>query len=825
MKVLLVLAALCAIAVAQQPSVQQSLALFDQNGGILTVYGTGFIQRNINQFTYRLFAGAGPCTGGCRFFCHYRTMTINAAGTITQCEVPYIADGTLGVTGSNYITLEVNNANGASGPPVTVATIRAVPTTIASSTSNPIPQRTTGITIAGAGFPSQDSLFQFDTGAVGVPAYALLLSDGTNTFNIDLIAARGSPQPVGSPTAQLVSSPMTFWDRTAGATRPAANRQFCRWGRTQIDCWYLAQGTPWILNNNVNGLFATLTISQSFSGAIGAANTDVVGPVQIGVITANVAPITSAVPVVAPFNPASFITATDPFITISATNLLQFPVQNSNIFVPAQNGANQDLRCDTVSVTATTLTCQLTTRPTAYRTNINANLAANPITGFVSSGALPATAPANVPVALVNSVSNAATANVAFRYPLNPATLLPDPAQTPVIGAITPDDQPIQQDARSLTIRSAAGAFSVLDLPQLFQYALSTTASGVPLNVLARVTLNGLFTAGPITCQPIFPDQVEPNSVALPNTFAAHAALMGAQSVAANDVCTIISMSPTQIVLRLPGAISAPVGTVVTAEIGPVPTNHLAVDSRGPGAGNLLLPLFSATPVGIVAPGAGVGGDPHFFGFLGEKYEFAGEAGRVYNLLSDEGIQLNAEIGYWHWNRGKETIIRKLALKTDNHRVLIDAGGNHLGTEGFSISVDGASIAPSRIRQTYLGSDGWLRWYPLTADDKFRLPLWERHQGVALIEIVLNDYKFEVLAVEEGKDKEGVWHKQPSRFLDFMAGMLTERRPHGLFGQSAHLRANQRSVADFAIEGQDADYEVSGLFGDDFAFNKFTAKK
>lgn len=814
MKVLLVLAALCAIAVAQQPSVQQSLALFDQNGGILTVYGTGFIQRNLAQFTYTLFAGSGPCTTGCRFNCHYRTMTINAAGTITQCEVPYIPDGTLGVTGSNYITLSVVNANGASGPAVTVATIRAVPTTIAASTSNPIPQRTTGITIVGAGFPSQDSLFNFDTGVAAPPTYTLLLSDGVvaNNFLIDLIAARGA--------TQLVGSPMTFWDRTAGATRPAVNRQFCRWGRTQIDCWYLAQPQPWTLNNNINGLFATLTVSQPFVGGNAPANTDIVGPVQIGVITANVAPITSAVPVVAPFNPASFITATDPFITIAATNLLQFPVANANIFVPALNGGNQDLRCDTVSVTATTLTCQLTTRPTAYRTTITAaNLALNPITGFVSSGALPATAPANVPVALVNSASATTTANSPFKFPLNPATLLPDPSQPAVIGSITPDDQPIQQDARTLTIRSAAGAFSVLDLPQLFQYALAAGAAAPPVNVLARITLNGLFAAATV-CQPIYPDQVEPNTAALPVTFAALAAL-APQSLAANDVCTIISMSPTQIVLRLPGAISTAVGTVVTAEI-TVAANHQATNSVGT---VLPLPLFAATPVGIVAPGAGVGGDPHFFGFLGEKYEFAGEAGRVYNLLSDEGIQLNAEIGYWHWNRGKETIIRKLALKTENHRVLIDAGGNHLGTEGFSISVDGASIAPSRIRQTYLGSDGWLRWYPLAADDKFRLPLWERHQGVALIEIVLNDYKFEVLAVEEGKDKEGVWHKQPSRFLDFMAGMLTERRPHGLFGQSAHLRANQRSVADFAIEGQDADYEVSGLFGDDFAFNKFTAKK
>lgn len=497
MKVLLVLAALCAIAVAQQPSVQQSLALFDQNGGILTVYGTGFIQRRLSQFTYTLFAGAGPCAAGCQFYCHYRTMTINAAGTITQCEVPYIPDGTLGVTGSNYITLSVSNANGASGPAVTVATIRAVPTSIASSTSNPIPVRTTGITIAGAGFPSQDSLFRWFTPANGVPAYTLRLADGVvaSNYDIDLIAARGI---VG--TNRLHATPMDFWERAA-VNQPRAGREYCRWGRTQIDCWYLRQPADWTLNTNQNGLFATLTITQAWNGANVAgvgptATTDVVGPVQIGVIAANVPPVISAVPVVAPFNPASFITATDPFITIAATNLLQFPAQNSNIFVPSELAAgNQALRCDTVLVTATTLTCQLTTRPAvaAYRTAITAaTLAANPIRGYIAAGNQPTAAAAvtaaTQTVALVNSAAVTVTANSLFKFPLNPATQLPDPTQTAIIGAITPDDQPIQQDARTLTIRSAAGAFSVLDLPFLFAYGLDTTAgaSPFPANVIAR---------------------------------------------------------------------------------------------------------------------------------------------------------------------------------------------------------------------------------------------------------------------------------------------------------------------------------------------------
>lgn len=101
------------------------------------------------------------------------------------------------------------------------------------------------------------------------------------------------------------------------------------------------------------------------------------------------------------------------------------------------------------------------------------------------------------------------------------------------------------------------------------------------------------------------------------------------------------------------------------------------------------------------------------------------------------------------------------------------------------------------------------------------------HQGVALIDLVTDDYKFQVLAVEEGRDKNGVWRRQPSRFLDFTATMLKPHlRPHGLFGQTAHLRGNRRSVhSEFSIEGAGSDYQVSDLFGDDFVFNRYSSAK
>ena len=84
--------------------------------------------------------------------------------------MPYIPDGTLGITGSNYITLSISNANGITPSPVTVATVQAVTSSITPSTSNLIPPVTTGLTISGVGFPSPDGLFT-QSGAFTASSY------------------------------------------------------------------------------------------------------------------------------------------------------------------------------------------------------------------------------------------------------------------------------------------------------------------------------------------------------------------------------------------------------------------------------------------------------------------------------------------------------------------------------------------------------------------------------------------------------------------------------------------------------------------------------
>jgi len=224
-------------------------------------------------------------------------------------------------------------------------------------------------------------------------------------------------------------------------------------------------------------------------------------------------------------------------------------------------------------------------------------------------------------------------------------------------------------------------------------------------------------------CTAIFPDQADPGISPL-TTFPFNPPNPPGPGTApaTSDQCVIVSMSKDQIVVYIGQLLKTPVGTIITA----------ALSSTLNGGAAVAAVAHAATPIGIVAPAAGVGGDPHFFGFLGEKYEFNGEPGRVYNLLTDDKLQVNAEIGKWHW-QGNETIISKLAFRTANdHRVVINAGGNRLSASGFTMTVDGSPIPPSRIEKTYLGSDGWVRWYPLTPEDTFRLPLWERTLRLSL---------------------------------------------------------------------------------------------
>ena len=78
-----------------------------------------------------------------------------------------------------------------------------------------------------------------------------------------------------------------------------------------------------------------------------------------------------------------------------------------------------------------------------------------------------------------------------------------------------------------------------------------------------------------------------------------------------------------------------------------------------------------ADPDAPVVAGEGrIWGDPHFVGQDGGKFDVQGEAGKIYNLLSDQGFQMNGE--FQEWGDGKTTV----------GEVGIVAGGDEVTVKG-----------------------------------------------------------------------------------------------------------------------------------------------
>lgn len=70
-------------------------------------------------------------------------------------------------------------------------------------------------------------------------------------------------------------------------------------------------------------------------------------------------------------------------------------------------------------------------------------------------------------------------------------------------------------------------------------------------------------------------------------------------------------------------------------------------------------------------------GDPHFVDPDGGKFDVMGEVGKTYNILSDKGLQFNAEFGVWKNFDGKDgrelkTIISRAGLTAGDSQVAFD---------------------------------------------------------------------------------------------------------------------------------------------------------
>ncbi len=198
-----------------------------------------------------------------------------------------------------------------------------------------------------------------------------------------------------------------------------------------------------------------------------------------------------------------------------------------------------------------------------------------------------------------------------------------------------------------------------------------------------------------------------------------------------------------------------------------------------------------------VDDGACIWGDPHFVGAEGGKYDVQGTPGAVYNILSDAGVQVNAE--FVSWGDKGATVMGRVGVSLGSDQIEVSPKGG-LSINGDAIAEDG-SYLDGKVVKT----------------------------GQSIV-VTDEEYTFAFKAANHID-------------IDFASANVVADgvKPHGLWGQTADgdgaARNGDRGAGaqgGGAIEGADgaiseagdkqsvALYEVAGLFDTSFtAFNRF----
>ena len=190
------------------------------------------------------------------------------------------------------------------------------------------------------------------------------------------------------------------------------------------------------------------------------------------------------------------------------------------------------------------------------------------------------------------------------------------------------------------------------------------------------------------------------------------------------------------------------------------------------------------TPGPVVQPNANgsVAGDPHFKGFNGSYFDEQGISGETYDLLSDKGIQINAE--FQSWGGSTATIIGEVGVMIDKDKLTINPMGQLPSLNGTELEV-GQTVP--------IGNSG----ATITTSSDGRL------------------------ATLQTKEYEITFTSNPG-YIDVSVdtsadGVFTDwTMPRGLLGQTADPAIGTTETA-----GTAADYVVSDLFATDDKFNQF----
>jgi hypothetical protein len=209
-------------------------------------------------------------------------------------------------------------------------------------------------------------------------------------------------------------------------------------------------------------------------------------------------------------------------------------------------------------------------------------------------------------------------------------------------------------------------------------------------------------------------------------------------------------------------------------------------------------------------------GDPHFAGFDGEKFDFHGEPHKFYNLLSDDNIQVNAYFSDWPSDTSGHdfTATRRAGIVVKDiyglYNIVIDSDG-YVAIDGFEVTNKYLSFGINSFIRIIDNYDD-IGHKDLKEFDGFG-------DFTRAYEVSTPEYRIIFVAATDNYN---------GYYLNFLAEIKNpELRPHGVVGQTADGDGKPREAiphtyqGEGVIEGDYPDYEVSGLFENDFKYNKF----
>ncbi|WP_020559186.1 hypothetical protein [Thiofilum flexile] len=149
-------------------------------------------------------------------------------------------------------------------------------------------------------------------------------------------------------------------------------------------------------------------------------------------------------------------------------------------------------------------------------------------------------------------------------------------------------------------------------------------------------------------------------------------------AVPGNNNFTQIIMSLLQQLSANPNCVGGQLGGGVAptpTPAAPTPTPTPTAPTPTPAAPTPVAPTPSPKP-GMTIPtanNAGGWGDPHFIGADGGRYDVQGKAGNYYNILSDDGFQMNAKfVGF---KNAGTTIMGEMGAVMGTDKVQVDKNG------------------------------------------------------------------------------------------------------------------------------------------------------